>query len=71
MKIGTNQPTVPLAEQQQAKDVTKTSSVQPSGDSYTTENPSGTTGQSPSGLEQPRAPLGRVRWLCLLPMLRA
>ena len=53
MKIGTNQPTVPLAEQQQAKDITKTPSVQPSGDSYTTENPSGTTDQSPSGLEQP------------------
>ena len=44
MKIGTNQPTVPLAEQQQAKDITKTPSVPPSGDSYTTENPSGTTG---------------------------
>ena len=53
MKIGTNQPTVPVAEQQGAKDITTTPSVQPSGDSYTTENPSGTTGQSPSGLEKP------------------
>ena len=70
MKIGTNQPTVPLAEQQQAKDITKTPSVQPSGDSYTTENPSGTTDQSPSGWSS-RVPLGPVRWLCLLPMLRA